>query len=88
MVITGMCFLLPHWRWASVGTALAAAPIIPLMFFFVPESPVWLESQRRIKKQQIALNQIAFISDVEIGNIIFFLTLTLIFFLGVYRVYT
>lgn len=68
IIVTLICYLLPHWRWASVGTALAAAPIIPLMFFFVPESPVWLESQQKRKKQRIALNQIAYISnDVEIG---------------------
>uniref|UniRef100_A0A914WHA8 Major facilitator superfamily (MFS) profile domain-containing protein n=1 Tax=Plectus sambesii TaxID=2011161 RepID=A0A914WHA8_9BILA len=69
IVISLICMMLPYWRWASIGTALAAAPIIPLMLIFVPESPVWLESQQKQKKQRIAANQIAVISlDVEIAK--------------------
>lgn len=43
--MTGICFLFPNWRTASIICALCALPGVIIIIFILPESPTWLHSK-------------------------------------------
>ncbi|MCP9257643.1 Protein F23F12.3 [Dirofilaria immitis] len=45
LMMTIICYLLPEWRLASFGNALAALPALLIVIFIFPESPTWLHSK-------------------------------------------
>ncbi len=52
MVVTLICYAIPHWRYASFAVPLATLPILVLLIFVVPESPTWLGSKGRIDEME------------------------------------
>ncbi len=59
MIGTLLCFLVPHWRHASVALSLVTVPAILIIIFLVPESPKWSETKGRIEEMNRSLAWIA-----------------------------
>ncbi len=74
MIGTLLCFLMPHWRYASIAHSLVSVPAILLVIFLVPESPKWSETKGRIEEMNRSLAWIARFngdrpSDVEMSEV-------------------
>ncbi|KAM3722576.1 Uncharacterized protein ACO02O_05890 [Dirofilaria immitis] len=64
LMMTIICYLLPEWRLASFGNALAALPALLIVIFIFPESPTWLHSKNRIDEMRESEKKIARIAGV------------------------
>uniref|UniRef100_A0A914VSW7 Major facilitator superfamily (MFS) profile domain-containing protein n=1 Tax=Plectus sambesii TaxID=2011161 RepID=A0A914VSW7_9BILA len=51
-MLTVVCWMVPHWRWASYATVSVVIPIIPIVYFLLPESPTWLMSKDRFTEMK------------------------------------
>ncbi|VDN19642.1 unnamed protein product, partial [Gongylonema pulchrum] len=58
LMLTVICYLLPEWRIASFGNAIAALPALLIVLFIFPESPTWLHSKVRVFNTQTQLFQV------------------------------
>uniref|UniRef100_A0A915PUE0 Major facilitator superfamily (MFS) profile domain-containing protein n=1 Tax=Setaria digitata TaxID=48799 RepID=A0A915PUE0_9BILA len=64
LMMTIICYLLPEWRLASFGNAIAALPALLIVFFVFPESPAWLHSKNRIDEMRESEKKIARVAGV------------------------
>ncbi|XP_026937701.1 solute carrier family 22 member 1 isoform X2 [Sagmatias obliquidens] len=46
VLLSGLAYAVPHWRWLQLAVSLPTF-LLPLCYWFVPESPRWLLSQKR-----------------------------------------
>uniref|UniRef100_A0A914V6F7 Major facilitator superfamily (MFS) profile domain-containing protein n=1 Tax=Plectus sambesii TaxID=2011161 RepID=A0A914V6F7_9BILA len=52
VMLTIVCWMIPHWRWASYATVSFVVPLIPIIYFLLPESPTWLMSKERFTEME------------------------------------
>uniref|UniRef100_A0A0R3RLQ1 MFS domain-containing protein n=1 Tax=Elaeophora elaphi TaxID=1147741 RepID=A0A0R3RLQ1_9BILA len=64
LMMTAICYLLPEWRLASFGNAIAALPALLIVFFIFPESPTWLHSKNRLNEMRESEKKIARIAGI------------------------
>ncbi|EJW86883.1 hypothetical protein WUBG_02206 [Wuchereria bancrofti] len=69
LMMTAICYLLPEWRQASFGNAIAALPALLIVFFIFPESPTWLHSKNRIDEMRESEKKIACIAGVPYAEV-------------------
>ncbi|KAL4003515.1 Sugar transporter family protein [Acanthocheilonema viteae] len=64
LMMTAICYMLPEWRLASFGNAIAALPALLIIFFVFPESPTWLHSKNRLVEMRESEKKIARIAGI------------------------
>ncbi|KAM7340918.1 solute carrier family 22 member 1 [Alexandromys fortis] len=56
--LAGVAYVIPHWRWLQLAVSLPTIFFL-LYYWFVPESPRWLLSQKRTTQAIRVMEQIA-----------------------------
>ncbi|VDK49859.1 unnamed protein product [Anisakis simplex] len=65
LIFTLVCFLLPHWRVASIVTSVLISPLIPIIAFLLPETPKWYTSKQRFEHAERAYKRVNWISGQQ-----------------------
>jgi hypothetical protein len=68
ILVTLVCLLLPRWRSASIALGLFLVPVVPVLYFFIPESPTWLDSKGRYADRSAANAFISRLSGVAVAD--------------------
>uniref|UniRef100_A0A914W2C2 Major facilitator superfamily (MFS) profile domain-containing protein n=1 Tax=Plectus sambesii TaxID=2011161 RepID=A0A914W2C2_9BILA len=64
VALTLVCALFPSWRIASVVSGALLLPILPIIYFVFPESPMWLENKGRFDEMLRSEAKIARIAGI------------------------
>lgn len=69
LLMTGLCFIFPDWRRASIACAVSSLPALLIVIFAFPESPTWLHSKGKLELMRNSERKIARVAGVEYKEI-------------------
>ncbi|KAF8357603.1 hypothetical protein PRIPAC_92598 [Pristionchus pacificus] len=64
-IITLICFAVGEWRWANRIISILCAIVVPLIWWLLPESHVWLASQGRQADYEASIDQMNWLAGSE-----------------------
>ncbi|GMR32874.1 hypothetical protein PMAYCL1PPCAC_03069, partial [Pristionchus mayeri] len=64
-IITLICYLTGHWKWSNRILSIICAIVVPLIWWLLPESHVWLASQGRQEEYEASIDKMNWLAGYD-----------------------